>query len=116
MRFILEENDNLYRTIIHANSPWIIDPLRIREPEKFRREAFYRVKEQMFADHEMAVLIKGPRRVGKTEIQKQLIWDLIKNNHVPPSHVLYLTLDDVCFGQTTKNALQICPVARWGVF
>ncbi len=95
MPLIQQENDDLYRTIIHSNSPWIKDPALIREPEKFRREAFYRVREQMFADHEMAVLIKGPRRVGKTEIQKQLIWDLIKNNHVPPDRVLYLTLDDV---------------------
>ena len=49
----------------------------------------------MEASHEMAVLIKGPRRVGKTEIQKQLIWYLIKEKHVDPKKVLYLSFDDV---------------------
>jgi|WetSurMetagenome_2_1015567.scaffolds.fasta_scaffold76255_1 predicted AAA+ superfamily ATPase len=95
MPLIQQEHDDLYRTIIHSNSPWIKDPILIREPEKFKREAFYRVRDQMYAEHEMAVLIKGPRRVGKTEIQKQLIWDLIKGNQVSPNRVLYLTLDDV---------------------
>lgn len=95
MPLVQQENDALYLTIIRSNSPWIKDPALLRPPEKFQREAFYRVRDQMYADHEMAVLIKGPRRVGKTEIQKQLIWDLIKGKHVRPNRVLYLTLDDL---------------------
>lgn len=95
MAFFIQERNDLYHTIIYSNSPWIKDPLLIKEPEKFRREVFYRVWKQLHASHGNAVLIKGPRRVGKTEIQKQLMWDLIDMEKVPPKRIFYLTFDDV---------------------
>ncbi len=95
MSYFTEKNPEYYHTIIYSNSPWIMNPERLRIPELFKREAFFRVKKQMEASHEMAVLIKGPRRVGKTEIQKQLIWYLIKEKKIDPKKVLYLSFDDV---------------------
>ena len=32
---------------------------------------------------------------GKTEIQKQIIWDLIKEEKTDPKQILYLSFDDV---------------------
>lgn len=91
----IENVQNWHLSILYSNSPWLKDPKRLQEPEKFRREAFFRVQKQMKAKHGMAVLIKGPRRVGKTEIQKQLIWDLIRVKKVDSRRVLYLTFDDI---------------------
>ncbi len=95
MSFFIEQHADFYRAIIYSNSPWIKDPLRMRVPEHFKREVFFRVKKQMEASRKMAVLIKGPRRVGKTEIQKQLIWYLIRERKIDPKKVLYLSFDDV---------------------
>lgn len=95
------EKIEVLKNIVFSNSPWINDSKEIKEPEKFLRECFYSVKKEMEARHNMAVLIKWPRRVGKTEIQKQIIWELIKKKKVNPKKVLYLSFDDVQI-QATK--------------
>ncbi len=95
MAFYKEKDDELCTTIIHSNSPWIKNINLMKKPESFHREAFYRVRKQMYSEHEMAILIKGPRRVGTTEIQKQLIWELIHEKKTQPNRLLYLTLDDL---------------------
>ncbi|MDD5252022.1 MAG: AAA family ATPase [Patescibacteria group bacterium] len=88
------KNDILYSNIVLSNSPWIRDPLRLPKCQEYRREAYFSVEKELHAKHGMAVLIKGPRRVGKTEIQKQLINDLVRVRHVTPKNILYLTFDD----------------------
>lgn len=93
MRFISSQ-EIAYQNVILSNSPWM-KGLNLLKPEPFRREAFYRVEKHLHAKHEMAVLIKGPRRVGKTEIQKQLIWELLNAHKIDPNRVLYLSFDDV---------------------
>jgi uncharacterized protein len=92
---IYNEQTETLKNIIFSNSPWIQNNKELKKPEKFHREAFFCVQKEMQAKHNMAVLIKGPRRVGKTEIQKQLIWNLIKNKKIQPKKVLYLSFDDV---------------------
>jgi len=92
---IINEKAEVLQNIIFSNSPWIENINELKEPEKFRRECFFEVKKEMLVNHNMAVLIKGPRRVGKTEIQKQLIWELIKKEKVNPKKILYLSFDDV---------------------
>lgn len=89
-----EKSSDFLQKIIYANSPWIENPKNIIRPESYRREAFYRVKRELEAMHGNAVLIKGPRRVGKTETQRQLIADLIGSG-VKPERVLYLSFDDL---------------------
>lgn len=95
MALFIEKRDDLYRTIIYSNSPWIKDSSLLKSPEPFRREVFYRVWKEMHSPHGNAVLIKGPRRVGKTEIQKQIMWDLVKVENVDTQRILYITFDDV---------------------
>lgn len=92
---ISEKNATFYTTIISSNSPWIENPSRLLEPQAYKREAYLEVERELYAKHGMAVLIKGPRRVGKTEIQKQLVWDLIRVKKIDPKRVLYLSFDDV---------------------
>ena len=40
------------------------------------------------------ISITGPRRVGKTTILKQLMFDLIKQEEVLPLNILYISMDD----------------------
>jgi len=89
-----EKNIDFLKKIIYSNSPWIENPEKILEPETYKREAFYRVKKELEATHGNAVLIKGPRRVGKTEIQRQLVAELITSG-VRPERILYLSFDDL---------------------
>ena len=91
--FIEKTNDFLKR-IIYSNSPWIEDSGKIIEPEQYKREVFYRAKTELQAVHGNAILLKGPRRVGKTETQRQLIADLVKSG-ISPKHILYLSFDDL---------------------
>ncbi|MFA5945815.1 MAG: AAA family ATPase [Patescibacteria group bacterium] len=91
---VSDKSVEFYKKIIHANSPWIQDPSRLIEPEAYRREAFFQVKKELSAPHGNAVLIKGPRRVGKTETQRQLIQDLVQSG-VSPKFILYLSFDDL---------------------
>jgi len=90
-----EFSQDFYNAIIESNSPWIIDAQRLPQAELYKREAYFRVEKQLHEKHGMAVLIKGPRRVGKTEIQKQLMLDLIVKKKTPSKRVLYLSFDDV---------------------
>ncbi len=85
----------IYKNILYSNSPWLKNPAKTPETKEFFREVFFRVEKHMFAQHQMAVLIKGPRRVGKTEIQKQLIHKLLTEKKIKPKRVLYLSLDDI---------------------
>ena len=89
-----EKSDDFLQKIIYANSPWIEDPQKTIKTEAYKREAFYRIKTELEATHGNAVLIKGPRRVGKTEIQRQLVADLIASG-IPAEHILYLSFDDL---------------------
>ena len=92
---VLNQKIKTLEGIIFSNSPWIQDVSELKEPEKFRRECFFEVEKEMEASHDMAVLIKGPRRVGKTEIQKQLIWKLAKEKNLSSKNILYLSFGDV---------------------
>jgi uncharacterized protein len=84
-----------YNRIIDANSPWQVGFSMPKEPKPYKREAYETVQMELDASHGMAVLIKGPRRVGKTEIQRQLISMLLRERGVPPKNVLYLSFDDL---------------------
>ena len=51
----------------------------------FRRWAFAEVSTRLSLDLTPIVAVRGPRQVGKTTIQEQLIEQLLKLDHVPPS-------------------------------
>lgn len=59
--------------------------------KEFKRHAFYRLKNYMKLNR--ILVLKGPRRVGKTTILYQLIDDMLHEN-TKPENILYLSLDD----------------------
>ena len=77
--------------VLHGFNPWWSGrPASIPD---FRRLAFTSARNYLGeASLRRAVLLSGPRRVGKTTILRQIAVDLVKRNEDPRS-VLYLSLD-----------------------
>ncbi len=73
------------------NEWWITK--RVKEAERFpeRREAFQKVEDEL--DTRRAIVILGPRRVGKSVLMKQIISALIKDG-TNPRNIIYYSLDD----------------------
>ncbi|MCL4392977.1 ATP-binding protein [Patescibacteria group bacterium] len=59
----------------------------------FRRNVYSTILENLDSIKQI-ISITGPRRVGKTTILKQLIFDLSKQSDISPSNILYISMDD----------------------
>jgi len=75
------------------NPWWEGQPLRPL-PE-FRRWAFEICLQRLKTGLAPAILLRGPRQVGKTTIQEQLIEYLLHAEHVDPRRILRLQFDDL---------------------
>lgn len=58
----------------------------------YKRQAFYEILHWL-SKLERIIILKGPRRTGKTTILHQIIERLLLEGH-PPGSILYLTFDD----------------------
>jgi predicted AAA+ superfamily ATPase len=57
------------------------------------------------------VAVRGPRQVGKTTIQEQLIEQLLKLDHIPPSQIFRMEFDDApSLGSYTQPVVTL---VRW---
>ncbi|MDI6654876.1 MAG: ATP-binding protein [Candidatus Hydrothermarchaeota archaeon] len=59
--------------------------------KKFKREVFYKLKDYLKLNR--ILILKGPRRVGKTTVLYQIINTLLQEK-IKPENILYLSLDD----------------------
>ncbi len=76
-------------------SPWRgDDPLSWESLlPQFKRPVFEQLLHDLGSLNQM-ISITGPRRVGKSTIQKQIIHHLINQQNVPPSAIAYFSFDD----------------------
>jgi|GEM_PF-1252113 len=94
--------EEICESILYANSPWLKDTRYFNKnnhkPENFHRQAYWEVEKKVLHERPCGIFIKGPRRVGKTELQKQLIWHLAEggksHTKLNPKTILYLSFDD----------------------
>ena len=63
--------------------------------ERFRRWAFAEVADRLERGLTSVVAVRGPRQVGKTTIQEQLIEELLKLRGVKPARIFRVQFDDV---------------------
>ena len=75
------------------NPWWSGNPAK--RTERYRRWAFSEVMHRLDKDLTPIVAIRGPRQVGKTTIQEQVIEELLKLRHVRPARVFRVQFDDV---------------------
>ncbi|MEK6536786.1 MAG: AAA family ATPase, partial [Actinomycetota bacterium] len=66
-----------------------------QEPPRFRRWAFQAVLRKMDLGLAPAVVLRGPRQVGKTTLQFQIINYLMKERGVDPRRILRVQFDEL---------------------
>lgn len=79
--------------IDRQNPWWKAQPAR--QAERFRRWAFAEVIDRLQSGLAKIVVIRGPRRVGKSVIQNQLAEQLLLLEHVNPARIFYVQFDAI---------------------
>lgn len=82
-----------------------------RPTEIFRRWAFREVMQRLEDQLTPIVAIRGPRQVGKTTIQEQLIDELLKFGKVNPARIMRIQFDDVPALGSFKHPIHA--LVRW---
>ncbi len=82
-----------------------------RPSELYRRWAFSECRRRLNSKIAPVIAIRGTRQVGKTEIQLQLIEELIQLDRIPPRNVLRVQFDDLPSLGVFKEPL--LAVVRW---
>jgi len=75
-------------------NPWWKTKTFPLETPEFKRDAFDQALRYTEANHGLALLINGPRRVGKTTMINQIIKHLIEEKKIRVNHILFFSLDD----------------------
>lgn len=81
------------RTIAVYNPWWNGLGFALKNPE-FKRDVFSSAVNHIEAKHGLALLINGPRRVGKTTIMRQLVEYLLREKRESPEKIFFFSLDD----------------------
>jgi len=87
------EGKEKLKKLLYFHNPWWIDH-RVPDSLKltYRRPVLKKLLEYFELDR--AILIKGPRRTGKTTLLYQIIDELITKRKIPAQNIIYLSYDD----------------------
>jgi len=85
---------NLRQALVAYNPWWKTKSFSVPGVPNFKRDAFVQAMRHTEANHGLALLINGPRRVGKTTIINQVIRCLIEEKNVPVNRIIFFSLDD----------------------
>ncbi len=77
----------------------------------YRRWAFRTTLNKLQAGLAPVVVVRGPRQVGKTTLQLQIIGHLTTQGGVPPDHVLRVQFDEISSLRGVQDP--ILAIARW---
>ena len=91
-----------------ANPWWVGAPML--PPPPMRRHLVAQVRRRMDAEIAPVVVVRGPRQVGKTTVQQQIIADLLAEG-VPPTSIMRVQFDDL--DATRKLVDPILRIATW---
>ncbi|MCL5010606.1 MAG: AAA family ATPase [Patescibacteria group bacterium] len=94
---------NLRQTLSVYNPWWRTKSFPISNIPDFKRDAFDQAMRHTEANHGLALLINGPRRIGKTTIINQIIRCLIENKKVPTNRIFFFSLDDPIIQQLPQK-------------
>jgi hypothetical protein len=79
---------------LRDTNPWWIGKPGPQLPA-FRRAMFSEVLRKFKSGPTACVVVRGPRQVGKTTLQGQLIEHLVASEHVAPSRILRVQFDEI---------------------
>lgn len=94
---------NLRQALVAYNPWWKTKSFSVPGVPGFKRDAFVQAMRHTEANHGLALLINGPRRVGKTTIINQVIRCLIEEKKVPVNRILFFSLDDPLIQQLPQK-------------
>ena len=97
--FILSKNELQAR--LDESNPWWKE-VKYNFPLKKKRDYFKGFQDLVLNNKvQRAVVLMGPRRVGKTVLLKQLIDYALKNKKFSSSYVLFASVDDPIFNNVS---------------
>ncbi|MDQ7019354.1 MAG: ATP-binding protein [Robiginitomaculum sp.] len=102
----ISEDDILDR--MRVDNPWWSTG-QVLTVSDYKKRAYYEsfAEEAMQTAFRRAVVLMGPRRVGKTVMIHQLIADLIENG-MPPEDILYISMDTPVYNRLSpEQAMKI---------
>lgn len=82
---------------------WLTGAVKETVLYPFKRESFTEVEKEI--QSRRALLLLGPRRVGKSVLLRQMIHSLIEKG-APPSSILYYSLDDPSLSAYSNNLIK----------
>jgi predicted AAA+ superfamily ATPase len=87
------EGKEKLKKLLYFHNPWWIDH-KVPDSLKlsYRKPVLKKLLDYFKLDR--AILIKGPRRTGKTTLLYQLIDELITKREIPAQNIIYLSCDD----------------------
>lgn len=94
---------NLRQSLAAYNPWWKAKSFSVSGVPDFKRDAFTQALRHTEANHGLALLINGPRRVGKTTIINQVIRCLIEEKKIPVNRILFFSLDDPLIQQLPQK-------------
>ncbi|MDP2586582.1 MAG: ATP-binding protein [Candidatus Komeilibacteria bacterium] len=94
---------SLQQALVAYNPWWKTKSFSVLGVPDFKRDAFIQAMRHTEANHGLALLINGPRRVGKTTIINQVIRCLIEEKKVPVNRILFFSLDDPLIQQLPQK-------------
>ncbi|OIQ00440.1 hypothetical protein AUK40_00230 [Candidatus Wirthbacteria bacterium CG2_30_54_11] len=87
-------DDIALENTITTYNPWWSDTAYSWNSQPFFRDDFARATRYLDEDHGLAILINGPRRIGKTTLMRQLMEYVRKNKQVPTRRIFFFSMDD----------------------
>lgn len=94
---------SLGQSLVAYNPWWKTKLFSVPGVPDFKRDAFVQAMRHTEANHGLALLINGPRRVGKTTIIHQVIRCLIEEKRVPVNRIMFFSLDDPLIQQLPQK-------------
>jgi predicted AAA+ superfamily ATPase len=95
---------------LRSTNPWWIGKPGKPLPS-FRRWAFEKTKRSLIHGPTSVTVIRGPRQVGKTTLQEQIIHDLITSDGVDPRRILRVQFDDIPSMRLVRDP--VLSITRW---
>jgi len=95
---------------LRDTNPWWVGKPGPRIPE-FRRTTFRQVARKVESGITPCVVVRGPRQVGKTTLQQQLIEHLTESQAVRPTRILRVQFDDM--PQLPRKGHLLFDILRW---
>ncbi len=80
--------------------------------QDFKRPVFHKILKDLLTLKQI-ISITGPRRVGKTTILKQLIQNLILEQNIEPSRIIYFSFDDPLLAEPHLRAHFFDRLIQW---